>query len=234
MPSNCSAESAPASDEATPIPQQRAAAGGSTPQGAIRVFLVIDTGLIRGAYTALLSGEDDMEVVAAMAPGGRVAAAVVRHRPDVAVLDVDLSGPEALTVIATLHHRLPECRVVVLVGAQRPGLVVRALDAPVAGAVDTNAQPRRLLSTIRQVAKGKKVIDPTLAVVAVGASDNPLAPRELAVLELAASGASPPDIARRLFLSRGTVANYLSRAITKLGARSRIDAIRIASEAGWI
>lgn len=201
---------------------------------AIRVFLVIDTSLVRGALAALLSGEDDIEVVAGMASSDRVVASAVRHQPDVAVLDVELGGAEMLAVARALHQRLPECRLVVLATARRPGLVVRALDLSVAGAVDTNAHPRRLLTTIRQVAKGKMVIDPALAVAAIGSSGNPLTPRELTVLDLAAGGASPTDIAKQLFLTRGTVCNYLSRIITKLDARTRIDAIRIAREAGWI
>lgn len=205
------------------------------PVPAIRVFLVIDTSLVRGALAALLSGEDDIEVVAGMGVGDRVVPTVARHRPDVAVLDLELGGPEMLAVAGVLHKKLPDCRLVVLLTARRPGLIVRALDLPVAGAVDTNAHPRRLLTTIRQVAKGKKVIDPTLAVAAVGVTGgSPLTPRELTVLELAADGASPPEIAKQLFLSRGTVCNYLSRIIAKLHARTRIDAIRIAREAGWI
>jgi two-component system response regulator DesR len=200
----------------------------------IRVLLVIDTSLVRGALAALLSGEDDIEVVAGMASSDRVVANAVRHRPEVAVLDVELGGAEMLAVARALHKRLPECRLVVLATARRPGLVMRALDLPVAGAVDTNAQPRRLLATIRQVAKGKKVIDPALAVAAIGTSGSPLTPRELTVLDLAAGGASPTEIAQQLFLTRGTVCNYLSRIITKLEARTRIDAIRIAREAGWI
>lgn len=204
------------------------------PVKAIRVFLVIDTSLVRGALAALLSGEDDIEVVAGMGVGDRVVPTAARHRPDVAVLDLELGGPEMLAVASVLHKKLPECRLVVLLTARRPGLIVRALDLPVAGAVDTNAHPRRLLTTIRQVAKGKKVIDPTLAVAAVGVTGSPLTPRELTVLELAADGASPPEIAKALFLSRGTVCNYLSRIIAKLHARTRIDAIRIAREAGWI
>ena len=123
---------------------------------------------------------------------------------------------------------------IVLAAANRPGLVRRALDVPVAGAVDKDAQPRRLLATIRQVAKGKRTIDPTLAVAAIGVAGSPLTPRELTVLDLASGGASPTEIAQRLFLSRGTVCNYLSRVMTKLEARTRIDAIRIAAEAGWI
>lgn len=205
-----------------------------TPSPTIRVFLVVDASLVRGALAALLSGEDDIEVVAGMGVGERVVPTAVRHRPDVAILDVDLGGPEMLAVASTLHQRLPECRQIVLLTARRPGLVVRALDLPVTGAVDTNAQPRRLVSTIRQVAKGKKVIDPALAVAAVGVTGSPLTPRELTVLELAADGASPSEIAQQLFLSRGTVCNYLSRILTKLQARTRIDAIRIARESGWI
>jgi two-component system response regulator DesR len=200
----------------------------------IRVFLVIDTSLVRGALAALLSGEEDIEVVADRALSDRVVATAVRHRPDVVVLDVEMGGTDMLTVAGALHERLPECRLVVLVPARRPGLVVRALDIPVAGAVDTDGQPKRLLATIRQVVKGKKVIDPALAVAALGVAGSPLTPRELTVLDLAAGGASPPEIAKQLFLSRGTVCNYLSRIIAKLGARTRIDAIRIAREAGWI
>jgi two-component system response regulator DesR len=200
----------------------------------IRVFLVIDMSLLRGALSALLSGEDDIEVIAGMAAGDRVVPTAIRHQPDIAVLDVDQGGSDALATAQALHERLPTCRVVVLATAQRPGLVRRALDVPVAGAVDKDAQPRRLVATIRQVAQGKRMIDPTLAVAAIGVAGSPLTPRELTVLDLASGGASPTEIAQRLFLSRGTVCNYLSRVMTKLDARTRIDAIRIAAEAGWI
>ncbi|HEY6424325.1 MAG TPA: response regulator transcription factor [Pseudonocardiaceae bacterium] len=198
------------------------------------MLLVLDMSLVRGALAALLSKEDDIDVVAAMAWGDRVIPTAIRHRPDIAVVDLDRSGPDVLATADALHKRLPECRVVVLAAAQRPGLIRRALDVPVAGAVDKDAQPRRLLATIRQVAKGKRSIDPTLAVAAIGVPGSPLTPRELTVLDLASGGASPTEIAQRLFLSRGTVCNYLSRVMTKLEARTRIDAIRIAHEAGWI
>jgi two-component system, NarL family, response regulator DesR len=200
----------------------------------IRVFLVIDMSLVRGALAALLSGEDDIEVVAGMGLSDRVVPTAVRHRPDVVVLDVELGGPDMIVVAKELHEKLPDCRLVVLATPRRPGLLVRALDVPVSGAVDTNAQPRRLLTTIRQVARGERMIDSSLAVAAIGATGSPLTPRELAVLDLAAGGATPSEIAQRLFLTRGTVRNYLSRIISKLGARTRIDAIRIAREAGWI
>ncbi|MGH3772777.1 MAG: response regulator transcription factor [Pseudonocardiaceae bacterium] len=200
----------------------------------IRVLLVIDMSLLRGALATLLSSEDDIDVVAGMATGDRVVPTAIRYQPDIAVLDVDQGGSDVLATAQALHERLPECRVVVLATAQRPGLVRRALDVPVAGAVDKDAQPRRLLATIRQVAKGKRTIDPALAVAAIGVAGSPLTPRELTVLDLAAGGASPTEIAQRLFLSRGTVCNYLSRVMAKLEARTRVDAIRIAAEAGWI
>jgi two-component system response regulator DesR len=200
----------------------------------IRVLLVIDMSLLRGALSAVLSSEDDIEVVAGMAAGDRVVATAIRHQPDIAVLDLDQGGSDVLATAQALHERLPGCRVIVLAAAHRPGLVRRALDVPVAGAVDKDAQPRRLLATIRQVAKGKRTIDPALAVAAIGVAGSPLTPRELTVLDLASGGASPTEIAQRLFLSRGTVCNYLSRVMTKLDARTRIDAIRIAAEAGWI
>ncbi|MGH3867878.1 MAG: response regulator transcription factor [Pseudonocardiaceae bacterium] len=200
----------------------------------IRVFLVIDMSLLRGALATLLSSEEDIDVVAGMAAGDRVVPTAIRHQPDIVVLDLDQGGSDVLATAQALHERLPECRVVVLATAQRPGLVRRALDVPVAGAVDKDAQPRRLLATIRQVAKGKRTIDPALAVAAIGVAGSPLTPRELTVLDLASGGASPAEIAQRLFLSRGTVCNYLSRVMSKLEARTRIDAIRIAAEAGWI
>jgi len=244
VPRSFAASSVAAADEYTdisqPLSDQPTAVvrcSGQKPSPAadpIRVLLVIEMSLLRGALAAVLSSEDDIEVVAGIAGGERVVPAAIRYRPDVAVLDVDQGGSEALTAAQTLHERLPGCRIVVLATAQRPGLVRRALDVPVAGAVDKDAQPRRLLGTIRQVAKGKRMIDPALAVAAIGVAGSPLTPRELTVLDLASGGASPSEIAQRLFLSRGTVCNYLSRVMTKLDARTRIDAIRIAAEAGWI
>jgi two-component system, NarL family, response regulator DesR len=230
---NLAASTIAACDEYPGIPEQPTVAQHCAPK-AIRVFLIIDMSLLRGALAALLSSEDDIEVVAGMPWGDRVIPTAMRHRPDIVVVDVDQGGPDMLATAQTLQERLPECRVVVLAAARRPGLVRRALDVPVAGAVDKDAQPRRLLSTIRQVAKGKRTIDPALAVAAIGVAGSPLTPRELTVLDLASGGASPTEIAQRLFLSRGTVCNYLSRVMTKLDARTRIDAIRIAHDAGWI
>lgn len=200
----------------------------------IRVALVIGSSLVRYALAALLSGEKDIEVVAGLAPGDQVVPTIVRQQPHVAVLDVELGGAAMLSISESLHERLPQCQLIVLAAARRPGLVVRALDIPIAGAVDIDSPPKRLLTTIRQVVRGERMIDPALAVAALAVSGSPLTPRELTVLDLAASGASPSEIAKQLFLTDGTVRNYLSRIISKLEARSRIDAIRIAREAGWI
>lgn len=204
------------------------------PSQSIRVLLVIDMNLVRGAFVALLSGEDGIEVVDGLALSEPVLPAALCLRPDVTVLDVDGDGPTGLATALQVREQLPTCRVVALVSAQRPGLVRRALDLRVAGAVDKDAQPGQLPITIRRVAQGQRVIDPTLAIAAVGMPDSPLTHRELAVLDLAAGGASPSEIARRLRLSAGTVRNYLSRATRKMGGRSRIDAIRIARDAGWL
>jgi two-component system response regulator DesR len=238
-PRNLSASTVAACEEYTGIPQSQPSSVVRSPAQKpdpkpIRVMLVSDLNLLRGALAILLCSEDDIEVVAGTAGGDRVVPMAVRHQPDVVVMDLDQGGSDVLATAQALHERLPGCRVVVLATAQRPGLVRRALDVPVAGAVDKDAQPRRLLTTIRQVAKGKRTIDPTLAVAAIGVAGSPLTPRELTVLDLASGGASPTEIAQRLFLSRGTVCNYLSRVMTKLEARTRIDAIRIAADAGWI
>lgn len=238
-PRSLAASTVAADDEFLTIPEQavvvhRSAQKPGPGPKPIRVFLALDMSLLRGALATLLSNEDDIDVVAGMAMGERVIPTAIRHRPDIAVLDVDQGGSDTLATVQALNERLPSCRVVVLASAGRPGLVRRALDVPVAGAVDKDAQPRRLMATIRQVAKGKRTIDPDLAVAAIGVAGSPLTPRELTVLDLASGGASPTEIAQRLFLSRGTVCNYLSRVMSKLEARTRIDAIRIAAEAGWI
>lgn len=208
--------------------------GAPAPGHPIRVFLVIDVNLVRGALAEFLATQVDIDVVAGMSLTDRVVPAAAQYRPDVSVLDLDQGGSDMLNTARLLLERIPDSRLVVLASAQRPGMIRRALDLPVAGAVDTSAQPRQLLTTIREVAAGQRSIDPALAVAALGVPGSPLTPRELTVLDLAARGASPSEIAEQLYLTRGTVGNYLSRVIAKLDARSRIDAIRIAREAGWI
>lgn len=197
-------------------------------------MLAEDMHLIRKALVALLSSEDDLEVVAEADKGEDIVRLGCLRRPDVAVLDIGMPGVDGLTAAAELHRRLPSCRTVVLTGLGTPMALRKALDANVRGFVVKDASPGHLVDCIRRVAKGERVIDPELAVAALDADSNPLTARELDVLETAAGGATVGEIADRLSLSRGTVRNYLSRILTKVGARSRVEAIQIASECGWL
>lgn len=206
----------------------------ATASGLIRVLLVVDMDLLRDALVTLLSEQHDMEVVADLKCDDNVIPIATRIRPDVAVIDVDQPCSRGLTMIPELRARLPRMQVVALAAASPPGLVQRALTAEVLGLVDKNASATRLIAAIRGAARGSQVVDVNLAVAALAAGPNPFTPRELQVLRLAADGASGPEIASRLSLSKGTVRNYLSKVMSKTCARTRIDAIRIVREAGWL
>jgi two-component system response regulator DesR len=200
----------------------------------IKVLLAEDMDLLRSALVSLLSDEEDIEVVAALKCNDKVTQVAMRLRPDVIVVDVDLPSVNGLSTVRELRRRIPSTQIVALAAPKPPGLVQRLLAADVLGAVDKNAPAARLLEAIRGAAKGELVVDVNLAVAALAVSPNPLTPRELEVLRLAAEGASGPEIAERLHLSPGTVRNYLSKVINKTCARTRVDAVRIAQEAGWI
>jgi two-component system response regulator DesR len=200
----------------------------------IRVLLAEDQHLIRGALVALLRLEDDLEVVAELDRGDRVVGEALRTRPDVAVLDIDLPGLDGLTAADQLHQRLPECRTLVLTGLGQPGNLLRALKVHVRGFIVKDAPAQTLADGIRRVARGERVIDPELVAAALETGSSPLTPREADVLRAAATGLSTDQIGSRLSLSPATVRNYLSNAISKVGGRNRIDAIRIARDAGWL
>ncbi|MCA1655001.1 MAG: response regulator transcription factor [Pseudonocardiaceae bacterium] len=201
---------------------------------SIRVLLAEDMDLLRTALVSLLSEEEDIEVIADLKCGESAVSVALRLRPDVAVVSADLPEDKGLTTVHELRKRLPECQVVALTSRRPVGLVKRLLVAEVSGLIDKNAPATRLLHAIRGVAEGGTVIDATLVVAALSAGSDPFTPRELHVLRLAAQGASGPEIAKQLSLSPGTVRNYLSNAMNKTGARTRIDAIRIATESGWL
>jgi two-component system response regulator DesR len=201
---------------------------------SIRVLLAEDMDLMRSALVTLLSQEDDIEVVADVKCDDKVVSAALRLRPDVVVVDIELSGGHGLTMVRELRRRMPDCHIVALAEAKPAGLLQRLLAAGVWGAVDKNAPVGRLLRAIRVVAEGEQVVDASLAAAALSAEPSPFTPRELQVLRLAAGGASGQEIANRLSLSNGTVRNYLSKVMTKTCARNRIDAIRIARAAGWL
>ncbi|MFB4300546.1 response regulator [Actinomadura sp. NTSP31] len=200
----------------------------------IRILIAEDMHLLREALVELLALEDGVEVVAQVASGAEIVPAAERHRPDVAVLDIDLPGMDGVAAAAELRGRLPECRVLILTALSRPGQLRRALAAGVAGFVPKDLRPAELVAAIRTVAAGGQAVDPELAVAALQSPPNPLTRRETEVLELVATGAEPLEVAERLFLTYGTVRNYLTSAVAKLNARNRIDAVRIAREAGWL
>lgn len=198
----------------------------------IRVLLADDEHLIRGAIAALLSYEEDLLVVAEAASGQEAMAMATAHRPDVAVLDLQMpGGPDGVAVAAALPA---ECRTLIVTGHGRPGHLKRALAAGVRGFVPKTVSAQRLAQIIRSVHAGERYIDPELAADAISAGDSPLTARETEVLELAADGAPITEIARRASLSSGTVRNYLSAAAAKLGAENRHAAVRAARERGWI
>jgi two-component system, NarL family, response regulator DesR len=200
----------------------------------IRVLLAEDMDLLRTALVSLLSDEEDMEVIADLKCNNDVVSVALRLRPDVAVVAADMPDQLGLATVRELRRRLPECQIVALTVTRPAGLLKRLFAADVPGMIDKNAPANRLLHAIRGVADGGTVIDANLVVAAMSADKNPFTRREQHVLRLAADGASGPEIAKRLCLSPGTVRNYLSNAMNKTGARSRIDAIRIATESGWL
>jgi two-component system response regulator DesR len=182
----------------------------------------------------LIQLEDDLQVVAEVASGDGIVPAALEHRPDVALVDIDLPVVDGLTAAAELNRRLPQCRILVLTGLGRPGHLRRAVAAHVAGFTLKDAPSHELVAAVREVAAGGRVFDPKLAVAALESAASPLSARETEVLDRHAGGASAAEIAEDMHLSYGTVRNYLAAAVTKLGARNRVDAARIAREAGWI
>ncbi|MEU0989405.1 MULTISPECIES: response regulator transcription factor [unclassified Streptomyces] len=200
----------------------------------IRILLAEDMHMVRGALVALLALEDDLDVVAEVERGDTIVSTVLECRPDIAIIDVDLPGLDGLSAAALLAEQAPWCRTLILTSLGRPGTLRKALAARVGGFLLKEAPPARLAYAVREVAAGKRVIDPQLALAAFDNGENPLTPREVEVLRLAADGAEAAEIAIRLFLSVGTVRNYLTTIVTKLNARNRVDAIRVARESGWL
>jgi two-component system response regulator DesR len=202
--------------------------------GAIKVLLAMDLDLVRGALISLLSRNRDIEVVAALKCDDQVVRTALRERPDVVVVDVDVSWASSLTVVRELRRSLPDCQIVAMTAAKPAGLVWRLLAAGVLGVIGKNVPAALLFEAIRGAAKRELVVDVNLAVAALTMEPNPMTPRELEVLGMAAGGASGPEIAKHLYLSAGTVRNYFSKVIKKTRARSTMDAVRIAREFDWI
>jgi two-component system, NarL family, response regulator DesR len=221
-----------------PVRPSPPAAGAATLTHVIRVLLGQRGTLFRGALAAVLSSQRDLLVVAELADVDFALEAAARERPQVAVLDGALPG--ATTVVGLcrrLHQCLPACRPLVLLDRAASAGLSRSLIplAPWLGLLATDGTPRELVQAVRGLAKGEAVLDAGLAAAAEEAvADNPLTERECEVLRLTRYGAPTKEIAKRLDLRVGTVRNYLSRGLTKTGARTPLEAIRIALAAGWI
>ncbi|MDG4860838.1 response regulator transcription factor [Streptomyces sp. T-3] len=201
----------------------------------IRVLLVHEACLLRSALAERLADEKDLEVhhTSWRAAPNRARAI----RPDVCVADLDCSDSYGIAPLGELPYRYPdsgECRLLVLASASRPGLLRRAAEAHALGYVDVDGSPEHLVEGIRRVAKGEPFIDDSLGFGFLKASKMPLTQRELSVLSLAAQGASIAEIAGSLHLSHGTVRNYMAAITRKIGARNRVDAIRISRGEGWL
>lgn len=198
------------------------------------LLLADDQALVRGAMVALLGLEEDLEVVAEVGTGDEVLEAALRTRPDVAVLDVEMPGADGITVAAELTRQLPETKVLIVTTFGRPGYLRRALEAGASGFVVKDTPSDELAEAVRTVARGGRVVDPSLATEVVVGGPNPLTDREREVLSEALDGKPAAAIAARVHLSPGTVRNHLSSAIGKTGSSTKVEAARRAQDLGWL
>jgi two-component system response regulator DesR len=200
----------------------------------IRVLLAEDQAMVRGALAALLTLEGDIEVVAEVSRGDEVLTTALREQPDVVLLDIEMPGQSGLDVLTDLRAKLPGARSLILTTFGRPGYLRRAMENGAAGFLLKDAPSRDLAVAIRRANAGERVVDPGLAADALSEGPSPLTDREKEVLSLARTTSTIAEIADRLYLSEGTVRNYLSTAIHKLGAQNRLEATRIAEQKGWL
>ena len=200
----------------------------------IRVLIAEDQAMIRGALASLLALEDDIEVVAQVERGDLVLDAVRQAKPDVALLDIEMPGLDGISVAGRLAREQPSTRSLILTTFGRPGYLRRALAEGASGFLHKDAPATELAEAIRTVAGGGTAVDSKLAAAAIREGESPLTQREHEVLVASAGNDTAADIAASLFLSEGTVRNYLSTAIRKLGARNRREAVEIAEKKGWL
>ena len=200
----------------------------------IRLLLADDQGLVRGAMAALLDLESDIQVVVEVGRGDEVLEAAREHQVDVALLDVEMPGLDGVAATRVLVEALPRCKVMIVTTFGRPGYLRKAMAAGASGFVVKDTPARQLADAVRRVHAGLRVVDPQLAAESLTQGDSPLTERETEVLLAAVDGATAHDIAGRLHLSEGTVRNHLSSAIGKTGARTRAEAVRLATDNGWL
>jgi two-component system response regulator DesR len=204
-----------------------------------RLLLAEDQAMIREALATLLDLEADLEVVASVGRGDEVldalaAAKAAGTEVDVALLDIEMPGMDGICAAEKAHAAYPGLRIVILTTFGRPGFLRRAMEAGASAFLVKDAPAAQLASAIRRVVAGERVIDPDLAAAALADGVNPLTSRERDVLEASAGGATNAEIAAKLFLSEGTVRNYLSACIQKTGTRNRTEALTLARTKGWL
>lgn len=200
----------------------------------IQVIVAEDQAMVLGALAALLETEPDIAVCARAVNGRAALSAVAAHHPDVLVTDIEMPEMTGLTLAAEVRDRHPETRVIILTTFARPGYLRRALNAGAKGYLLKDRPAAELADAVRRVNQGLRVIDPQLAADAWESGPDPLTERERQILWRAGEGKTSQEIAAELHLSEGTVRNYLSEAISKLGAANRVDAARIARVKGWL
>lgn len=200
----------------------------------LRILIAEDIDLVGEAFEALLATEAGYEIVARVGRGDQVLKTALAYRPDIALLDIDMPGKTGIEACAELTQALPECKVLLLTAIPGSGHLPRALEAGASGYLVKSMSAKQLIDGIQSVADGGTVIDPALAADALRSGPNPLTERESDILRLVDQGVSTDHISEELFLSKGTVRNYLSNAMTKLDAVSRVEAVKQAKERGLI
>jgi len=200
----------------------------------IRVLIAEDQAMVRGALKALLAMEGDLEIVAETDRADQVLPLAMETRPDVALLDIEMPGGDGITAAGQLRTDLPSCKTLILTTFGRPGFLRRAMESGASGFMLKDAPAHELALAIRRTMAGERVIDPGLAAAALSAGVSPLSEREREVLIASRGGAGIAEIAKALFLSEGTVRNYLSSAIQKLEVSNRAEAARVAEDLGWL
>lgn len=200
----------------------------------IQILIADDEHLIREAVASLLDLEDDFEVVGRASSGAEAVAMAKAHRPQVALLDLQMPEADGIETTRRLTTGLPGCGCIILTSHGLPGYLKAALAAGARGFLPKTVSSTTLIQVVRSVAEGGRYVDPQLAAEAIAAGDSPLTPREADVLAYARDGAPVEEIAARASLSAGTVRNYLSAAVLKLDATNRHEAVRIAQKRGWI
>ena len=200
----------------------------------IRIVVADDQALVRGAIAMMLDLEEDIDVVAQAGNGREAIEAVARGGVDVVLADVEMPVMDGIAAASHIRKEHPNVKILMVTTFGRPGYLRRAMEAGASGFVVKDAPSDSLASAVRKVMAGQRVVDPDLAAESLAASSNPLTEREQDVLRATSDGGTTADVARSLFLSQGTVRNYLSSAIHKTGARTRAEAVMIARDNGWL